>query len=102
LKTATEIGAAILERLAAQAAANRASGDRLLAEVRPIWEQFPMYSAKEILREMMRRNLPTGRPRRPFGACTSCSNGCVSRLITDDRQRPYSVEDSSRGKFAVG
>ena len=62
MKTATEIGAAILERLAAQAAANRASGDRLLAEVRPIWEQFPMYSAKEILREMMRRNLPTGRP----------------------------------------
>ena len=62
LSTANGIGRATLERIAAQAAANRASGERLLAEGRPIWEQFPRYTAKGILREMMKRNLPTGRP----------------------------------------
>jgi hypothetical protein len=61
VKSDAEIGRAIRERLAAQAAANRASGARLLAEVRPIWEEFPRYTAKEILREMIRRNLPTER-----------------------------------------
>jgi hypothetical protein len=62
VKTDAEIGRTSRERLLAQAAANRASGERLLEEVRPIWEQFPNHTAKEILREMMRRNLPTGRP----------------------------------------
>ena len=62
MKTDAEIGRATRDRLAAQAAANRAAGECLLAEVRPIWEQFPSYTAKEVLREMMRRSLPTGRP----------------------------------------
>ena len=61
MKTDEEIGRASRERLLAQVAANRVSGERLLAEVRPIWEQFPNYTAKEILREMTKRNLPTGR-----------------------------------------
>jgi hypothetical protein len=41
MKTDAEIGRATRDRLAAQAAANRAAGECLLAEVRPIWEQFP-------------------------------------------------------------
>jgi hypothetical protein len=52
VKTATEIGQATLERLAAQAAANRASGDRLRAEVRAVWEQHSDYTAKQIIREL--------------------------------------------------
>jgi hypothetical protein len=37
MKSAAAIGVAILERLAAQAVANRASGERLRAEVREVW-----------------------------------------------------------------
>ena len=39
MKSVAAIGAAILERLAAQAAANRASGERLRAEVREVLQQ---------------------------------------------------------------
>jgi hypothetical protein len=61
LKTASEIGAAILERLAAQAAANRASGDRLRAEVRAVWEQHPEFTAKHVLKMLTRQPLPSVR-----------------------------------------
>ena len=40
MKTAAEIGERVLKRLAAQTAANRASGDRLRAEVRRVWESL--------------------------------------------------------------
>jgi hypothetical protein len=61
VKTASEIGAAILERLAAQAAANRASGDRLRAEVRSVWEQHPSFTAKLVLKKLSREPLPSVR-----------------------------------------
>ena len=61
VKTPAEIGVAILERLAAQAAANRASGDRLRAEVRVVWEQHPEFSAKRILKKLTRHPLPSVR-----------------------------------------
>jgi hypothetical protein len=61
VKSSAEIGQAILERLAAQAAANRASGDRLRAEVRAVWEQDPDCTAKEALRKLARRPLPSVR-----------------------------------------
>jgi hypothetical protein len=61
VKTDAEIGRAILERLAAQAAANRASGDRLRAEVRAIWEQHPEFTAKQVLRKLIRQPLPSVR-----------------------------------------
>jgi hypothetical protein len=50
MKTNQEIGKEIRQRLLAQAAANRTSGDRLRAEVRGIWEQHPEFSAKEVIR----------------------------------------------------
>jgi hypothetical protein len=61
MKTADEIGRAILERLAAQAAANRASGDRLRAEVRAVWERHPKCTAKEAVSKLIRRPLPSVR-----------------------------------------
>jgi hypothetical protein len=61
LKTATEIGAAILERLRAQAAANRAAGDRLRAEVRAVWIQYPEFTAKETVKKLTREPLPSVR-----------------------------------------
>jgi hypothetical protein len=61
MKTEVEIGRAILERLAAQAAANRAAGDRLRAEVRAVWEQHPELTAKQVLKRMTRQPLPSVR-----------------------------------------
>ena len=43
VKTASEIGQATLERLRAQAAANRAAGERLYDAVRAVWMQHPPY-----------------------------------------------------------
>jgi hypothetical protein len=61
MKTATEIGQATLERLLAQAAANRASGDHLRTEVRAIWQQHPDFSAKRVLKRLTRRPRPSVR-----------------------------------------
>ena len=61
MKTATEIGAAILKRLAAQAAANRAAGDRLRAEVRAVWIQYPEFTPKETIKKLTREPLPSVR-----------------------------------------
>jgi hypothetical protein len=61
VKSAEAIGAAVLERLAAQAAANRASGDRLRAEVRAVWEQHPEFAAKHVLKKLTRQPLPSVR-----------------------------------------
>ena len=41
MKTAAEIGAGVLERLARQAAANRAAGEVLRAEVQTVLKQHP-------------------------------------------------------------
>jgi hypothetical protein len=41
MKTPEEIGRAMLERLAAQASANRAAGEALRAEVRTVLKQYP-------------------------------------------------------------
>jgi hypothetical protein len=59
MKTPEEIGRAMLERLAAQAAANRASGDRLRAEVRGVWEQHPEFTAKQVIKCLTRTPLPS-------------------------------------------
>jgi hypothetical protein len=56
VKTAAEIGQAVLERLAAQAAANRAAGDLLRADVRAVWEQHPEYTAKQIIKQLPPRS----------------------------------------------
>jgi len=61
MKTAEEIGRALLNRLAAQAAANRASGDLLRAEIRAVWKQQPGCTAKEAIKKMTRRPLPSVR-----------------------------------------
>jgi hypothetical protein len=50
MKTPEEIGVAALERLAAQAAANRESGARLRTSVRGVWEQHREHTAKEVIR----------------------------------------------------
>jgi hypothetical protein len=56
-----QLGRAVLARLAAQAAANRASGDRLRAEVRAVWEQNPEFTAKFVLKRLTRQPLPSVR-----------------------------------------
>ena len=61
MKTPAEIGSATLARLAAQAAANRAAGDQLRAEVRAVWEAHPSSTAKELLKRMTRAQLPSVR-----------------------------------------
>ena len=58
---AEQIGQAILARLAAQAAANRAAGDRLRAEVRALREQYPDYTATALIPRLTRRRLPSVR-----------------------------------------
>jgi hypothetical protein len=50
VKTDAEIGRAILERLRAQAAANRASGERLYSAVRAVWLQHPDHTAKQVIK----------------------------------------------------
>ena len=50
MKNATEIGQATIERLAAQAAINRAAGERLYCAVRAIWLQRPGLTAKRVIR----------------------------------------------------
>jgi hypothetical protein len=50
MKTNEQIGRAIRERLAAQAAANHASGERLYAVIRAVWIQHPDYTAKLVIR----------------------------------------------------
>jgi hypothetical protein len=62
VKSAAEIGQAILERLAAQAAANRAAGDLLRADVRSVLEQNPgRLTAKQVLKKLTRHPLPSVR-----------------------------------------
>ena len=61
VKTDAEIGRAVRERLAAQAAANRASGDCLRAEVRAVWEAHPEFTAKQVLKKLTRQPLPSVR-----------------------------------------
>ena len=58
MKTDAEIGKAIRERLAAQAAANRAAGDVLRAAVRAIWERHPNFTAKQVIKKLTRQPLP--------------------------------------------
>lgn len=50
MKSPEAIGAAILERLAAQAAANHAAGERLYTAVRAVWDQHPNLTAKRVIR----------------------------------------------------
>ena len=59
MKTDAEIGRAIRARLAAQAAANRAAGNLLRAEVRTAWEQHEECTAKEVLKKLTRVPLPS-------------------------------------------
>ena len=59
MKSAEEIGRETLERLAAQAAANRAAGDVLRAEVRAIWR--PGMTAKQVIERMSRTSLSSVR-----------------------------------------
>jgi len=61
MKSAAEIGEAVLARLAAQTAANRTAGDRLRAEVRAVEEQCPGLTAKHVLKRLARRPLPSVR-----------------------------------------
>jgi hypothetical protein len=61
MKTAAEIGQAVLERLRAQAAANKAAGAALFADVRAVWEQHPTLTAKHVLKKLTRRPLPSVR-----------------------------------------
>ena len=62
MKSAAEIGQAILERLAAQAAVNRAAGDLLRADVRSVLEQTPeRLTAKQVLKKLTRHPLPSVR-----------------------------------------
>ena len=61
MKSDEEIGRAIRERLAAQAAANRESGDRLRSEVRAVWEAHPEFTAKHVLKKLTRQPLPSVR-----------------------------------------
>jgi len=56
MKTAEEIGRAVLERLSHQAAANRATGAQSAADVRSVWEQHPGYTAKQVIRELPPRS----------------------------------------------
>lgn len=60
---ALQIGRAVLERLALQAAANRAAGDQLRAELRAVLERYPgrRLTAKQVLRCLARRPLPSVR-----------------------------------------
>ena len=50
MKSATAIGQATLARLLAQAAANRASGERLYSVIRAAWIQHPQFTAKQLIR----------------------------------------------------
>lgn len=61
MKTPEEIGRAVLERLAARAAANRAAGDALRAEVRAAMNALPAErrTAKWVLKGITRRPLPS-------------------------------------------
>ena len=62
MKTPEQIGAAVLERLAAQAAANRAAGDRLRADVRTVLEQNPGHpTAKQVIKKLGRQLVPSVR-----------------------------------------
>jgi hypothetical protein len=56
MKSAEEIGRAILKRFAAQAAVNRAAGDRLRARVRAVLDQHPSQrmTAKMVIKYLAR------------------------------------------------
>ena len=56
MKSAEAIGAAVLERLAAQAAVNRAAGDLLRADVRAAFERHPNHTAKQIIKQLPPRS----------------------------------------------
>ena len=88
MKSATEIGQATLERLAAQAAANRASGERLYSAVRVIWIQHPGLSAKRVI-----RLLPSQFQRVSVRRCQELlKRARAESLITDNRQRPKNLQ----------
>ena len=57
MKTPEEIGRAVLERLAAQAAANRAAGDLLRAEVSAVLAQ--QQPGQRLTAKLVLRRLPT-------------------------------------------
>jgi hypothetical protein len=62
MKSPQEIGAAVLERLAAQAAVNRAAGNLLRADVRTVIEQnHERLTAKQVIKKLIRRPLPSVR-----------------------------------------
>jgi hypothetical protein len=59
---ARDIGLATLQRLAQQAAVNRAAGDALRAEVRTVLERNPgRLTAKQVIKGLMRDPLPSVR-----------------------------------------
>jgi hypothetical protein len=60
MKTTTEIGSAVLARLLAQAAARRAIGNLLRADVRAVLAQFPgPLTAKQVLKHLNRAPPPS-------------------------------------------
>jgi hypothetical protein len=62
MKSAGEIGQAVLARLAAQAAANRTLGDLLRAEVRAVVRAHrEKLTAKQVIKELTRERLPSVR-----------------------------------------
>ncbi len=63
MKSAEEIGRASLERLAAQAAANRAAGNLLRAEIQAIVSQHPGHklTAKQVIKRLIRYPIPSVR-----------------------------------------
>ena len=64
MKSAAEIGAATLARLAAQATANREAGAALRAEIRAVMEAHvgpDRLTAKRVLEKLSRRPLPSVR-----------------------------------------
>jgi hypothetical protein len=80
VKTAEEIGRASLERLAAQAAANRSAGDQLRGDVRAVLQRHPGYTAKQIIKE-----LP------PRSQCRSVRR--VQEILKDLRSGPVIADD---------
>jgi len=61
MKTAAEIGAEVLERLARQAAANRAAGEVLRTEVQTVLKQHPavQLTAKRVIALLARSPPPS-------------------------------------------
>jgi hypothetical protein len=56
MKTDEEIGRASRERLLAQAAVNRASGELLREDVRAVFDRHPLYTAKQVIKQLPPRS----------------------------------------------